>query len=148
MLSSPSQLEEKARHDNIRDVHDFLHSRRFSGKPSKASKDVGDQTGPGSLAPRVWLHCEFKDSFVQWRQEASKAQLPQILHENRRTVQQVLTLFKDSRRLLQSDAGDLLSIPSPIFWFSIRHVHPSLLVTWPVLGCAATRGTGIVGETL
>jgi hypothetical protein len=121
MLSSPSQLEEKTGHDNIRDLHDFLHRRSFSRKPSKPSKDVRDQTGPGPFSPRVRLYREFKDLLVQWRQEASKAHLPQILHENARILQQLLTLRKDSRRLLPSNAGNSLSIPSPISRRGIRH---------------------------
>ena len=51
---------------------------------------------------------------MQWGQEAGETCLPQVLNENRRTVQQVLTLCKDSRRLFRSDAGDFLSIPSAI----------------------------------
>ena len=38
MLPSPSQFKKKAGRDNIRDLHDFLHGRRFRGKPSEASR--------------------------------------------------------------------------------------------------------------
>jgi hypothetical protein len=85
---------------------------------------------------------------VQWGQEVGKTYLPQVLNEDRRNVQQVLTLCKDSRRVFRSDAGDFLSIPSAISGFGIRHIDPSFPATWVVPGCAATRAARVVDGTL
>ena len=85
---------------------------------------------------------------MQRGQESGEPCLPQVLNEYRRTVQQVLTLCKDSRRLFRSDAGDFLSIPSAISGFGIRHIDPSFPATWVVPGCAATRAARVVDGTL
>jgi hypothetical protein len=85
---------------------------------------------------------------VQWGQESGETCLPQVLNEDRRTVQQAFTLCKDSRRLFRSDAGDFLSIPPAISGFGIRHIGPSFPATWVVPGCAATRAARVVDGTL